>query len=135
MHFCPNSLPMTKPQEASLAHFHSYYYRVNVIPMRTGSLYRHCYGDLFCVVNLAACGFSVGAFVLPMKLSELATPASFSFMTDDLCNDADDRRIRQRTDLRHYMYRTVRNDFVSMRTSINKSISFTLGSIRRYRTI
>lgn len=39
----------------------------------------------YYIVNLAVCDFSVGAFVLPMKLLELAAPASFSFMTDGLC--------------------------------------------------
>nr|XP_037273285.1 galanin receptor type 1-like [Rhipicephalus microplus] len=39
----------------------------------------------YYMVNLAACDLAVGAFVLPVKLMELAGPASWSLMTDWLC--------------------------------------------------
>lgn len=39
----------------------------------------------YYMVNLAACDLAVGGFVLPVKLMELAGPASWSLMTDWLC--------------------------------------------------
>ncbi|GFY56018.1 g_PROTEIN_RECEP_F1_2 domain-containing protein [Trichonephila inaurata madagascariensis] len=39
----------------------------------------------YYIVNLAICDFMVGIFVLPVKLMELASPADWGILNDELC--------------------------------------------------
>ncbi|KAG8185876.1 hypothetical protein JTE90_004418 [Oedothorax gibbosus] len=40
------------------------------------------------IANLAACDLAVGAFVAPVKLAELAAPASWGLLSDGVCTAA-----------------------------------------------
>jgi len=63
-----------------LALFGNFVVCYTVVSNRKMQTVVNCY-----IVNLAACDFLVGAFVLPVKLLELMAPANWYALSDGLC--------------------------------------------------